>query len=669
MTIIDNHNLGLVMGSKYSKDDGNQSFAHRRQSKLRGRILRKFSLLIIVIILTSCNIYFRNSKNIPKATKEERTIVEIDGNKIVKDQSDKRWDRRESTETRERDSRASNSIADNLHINHRDDHIFHEKIVKRFNQNERIRFRSRKLQKISTNQQEKNNIKNKQDGDSDDRDEISKIQNVTESKSKTLSFDSKTTNKTYRIGAKKPLIPLINDKNISCIDPAYMEFPSDLFTDRARSRGAILIHIAVVFYMFYCLAIVCDHYFLPSLEECSQRLKLSQDVAGATFMAAGSSAPELFTAILGVFIAKGDVGTGTIVGSAVFNILFVIGLCSLYTVSTELNWWPVARDSAYYTFTVLVLIMCIYDGEVTTFESFILLVFYGVYILIMKYNTQIRDRFQEQWQLRFPSKSTVELNNLQSNTIHAIHYKSFQEVSMFEAANRIIIKFKRLFKAKTRFRSAVYLILIRSEKEKKKQSEHYQLPRTLSMESQKHSAFGPEEEFWRRIPDPNVDGLGACVEWAIKAPLYAALHYTIPDCKSKKNIIMGITFLAAGTSVPDAYASLHVAKMGRADMAVSNSIGSNVFDILVGLALPWFVETAIVEPGTVSSINSGGLVFAVILLFLSLLATIYLFHHNNWTLNPNLGYSLLITYGIFLVISSAIEFNLFGKVNPPICGE
>lgn len=37
-------------------------------------------------------------------------------------------------------------------------------------------------------------------------------------------------------------------------------------------------------------------------------------------------------------------------------------------------------------------------------------------------------------------------------------------------------------------------------------------------------------------------------------------------------------------------------------MAVSNSIGSNVFDILVGLALPWFVETAIVHPGI--SINN-----------------------------------------------------------------
>ena len=33
--------------------------------------------------------------------------------------------------------------------------------------------------------------------------------------------------------------------------------------------------------------------------------------------------------VAGVFVAKGDVGVGTIVGSAVFNILFVIGLCGM----------------------------------------------------------------------------------------------------------------------------------------------------------------------------------------------------------------------------------------------------------------------------------------------------------------------------------------------------
>lgn len=102
-------------------------------------------------------------------------------------------------------------------------------------------------------------------------------------------------------------------------------------------------------------------------------------------------------------------------------------------------------------------------------------------------------------------------------------------------------------------------------------------------------------------------------------------------------------------------------QQGQADMAVSNSIGSNVFDILIGLALPWFIETALVSPGANSSINSRGLIYAVMLLFLSLLITIYLFHLNKWTLNPRLGYSLLITYAAFLIFSSALEFNLFGK--------
>lgn len=40
-------------------------------------------------------------------------------------------------------------------------------------------------------------------------------------------------------------------------------------------------------------------------------LKMSPDVAGATFMAAGSSAPELATVIIGVFFAEDDIGETT----------------------------------------------------------------------------------------------------------------------------------------------------------------------------------------------------------------------------------------------------------------------------------------------------------------------------------------------------------------------
>lgn len=67
-------------------------------------------------------------------------------------------------------------------------------------------------------------------------------------------------------------------------------------------------------YMFIALAIVCDEFFVPALGVITEKLNISEDVAGATFMAAGGSAPEFFTSIIGVFIAQNNVGIGTIVG-------------------------------------------------------------------------------------------------------------------------------------------------------------------------------------------------------------------------------------------------------------------------------------------------------------------------------------------------------------------
>lgn len=59
-------------------------------------------------------------------------------------------------------------------------------------------------------------------------------------------------------------------------------------------------------------------------------MDLTEDVAGATFMAAATSSPELFINVVGTFITEGDLGIGTIVGSAVFNILAVPACCGLF---------------------------------------------------------------------------------------------------------------------------------------------------------------------------------------------------------------------------------------------------------------------------------------------------------------------------------------------------
>ncbi len=64
-------------------------------------------------------------------------------------------------------------------------------------------------------------------------------------------------------------------------------FPPDLFTMEQIKSGAVAFYILGVVYMFVALAIVCDEFFVPSLDVIIEKLGCSEDVAGATFMAAG----------------------------------------------------------------------------------------------------------------------------------------------------------------------------------------------------------------------------------------------------------------------------------------------------------------------------------------------------------------------------------------------
>ncbi|KAL3786525.1 hypothetical protein ACHAWO_000502 [Cyclotella atomus] len=146
-----------------------------------------------------------------------------------------------------------------------------------------------------------------------------------------------------------------------------------------------------ILYMFLALAIVCDEFFVSALEVIASEhyMNLSMDVAGATLMAAGGSAPELFTSFVGTF-QQSDIGIGTIVGSAVFNVLFVIGVCSMLSKEVlQLTWWPLFRDCVYYATGLLVLAMLVgvsSKGVVSWWEAAILFAMYFGYVIMMKYN-------------------------------------------------------------------------------------------------------------------------------------------------------------------------------------------------------------------------------------------------------------------------------------------
>jgi len=115
------------------------------------------------------------------------------------------------------------------------------------------------------------------------------------------------------------------------------------------------------------------------------------------------------------------------------------------------------------------------------------------------------------------------------------------------------------------------------------------------------------------------------------------------------SFIMGVIFLAAGTSVPDALGSIAVAKQGEGDMAVANCLGSNVFDILLGLGLPWLFS-AILNAGEPVKFpgSRAELVGGIWILIIVLLVFVLSLRFFNWTMNRKFGGFLLAAYGIYI---------------------
>jgi len=211
-----------------------------------------------------------------------------------------------------------------------------------------------------------------------------------------------------------------------CTKPAVEEFPSDFLTAEQRENGGIILHFIIATYLIFALGNICDDYFVPVLEIICETLKLSDDVAGATFMAAGTSAPEFFTNIMGTFVTKSDLGIGTIVGSAVFNIFGVISVCGLFAGrKIHLDWYPITRDCIVYGITVILLIIVLIDEKVYWYESIIFITFYILYIGVMFCNTRI-----EEWAFSTQRKVKKRITNQtipnESTPLHSVAEKAVQ---------------------------------------------------------------------------------------------------------------------------------------------------------------------------------------------------------------------------------------------------
>eukprot|EP00003_Mantamonas_plastica_P031179 TRINITY_DN7991_c0_g2_i1.p1 TRINITY_DN7991_c0_g2~~TRINITY_DN7991_c0_g2_i1.p1 ORF type:complete len:500 (-),score=186.52 TRINITY_DN7991_c0_g2_i1:48-1547(-) len=495
----------------------------------------------------------------------------------------------------------------------------------------------------------------------------------------------------------------------------------------------------------------------------------------------GSSAPELFTSVVSVFFSGSNAGFGTIVGSAVFNILVIIGLTAILAgQELKIDWYPFMRDGSVYIISIILLIVFFLDSIVQWWEALILLLFYGVYILIMYKNAEIQKYVkgkvaacsnkddQESGKSSSKLKSVFNINSDKSSDDSNDKFEKskrknpLNDPEVRRASTRFLYgedymkglkkvkKITTVISASNAFMSSLANIQVSADKplspmalaarkakeqrEAKKKAQEEAIAALNGEENNEDSEIVAVAESEsnttvvdtsnevaasdaKRDSDPKFLGtIGENLTDEEKAeqekeeeefnagpvgkfmqvftwPLRMLFKYTIPDCSDPKweehyllsfgmsifwiaacsyfmvifaeragciigipPIVMGLTVLAAGTSVPDALASVIVAKTGQGDMAVANAIGSNVFDILIGLGIPYLIKAFMGEP---ISTGTDDLLISIILLFAVAAFVVISLVVFGWALRPKLGYALIGLYLVYVVWNLLLGFNVF----------
>ncbi|MBE5933520.1 MAG: calcium/sodium antiporter [Lachnospiraceae bacterium] len=111
-------------------------------------------------------------------------------------------------------------------------------------------------------------------------------------------------------------------------------------------------------------------------------LKVPSLIIGLTIVAMGTSAPEASVSITAGLAGNADISLGNVVGSNIFNVLFVVGLCAvIFPAETPKDimkrdvWWNIAASIG--------LLLLILDKKLSRLDGVILLVAFVTYIGLM----------------------------------------------------------------------------------------------------------------------------------------------------------------------------------------------------------------------------------------------------------------------------------------------
>ncbi|XP_022664160.1 sodium/potassium/calcium exchanger 5-like isoform X2 [Varroa destructor] len=524
-------------------------------------------------------------------------------------------------------------------------------------------------------------------------------------------------------------VSIIGSPLENCTPAAVEQFPKPMLTIQQRRRGWLAVHIIVAIYMFAALSTLCEEYFVPAIEVLTESLQIDLDVAGATFMAAASSVPAIAASIIAILVAKGDLGVSTALGSAVLNAAGVVSVSALFAGKVvTLHRWPMYRDSLFFLISVIVMLIAMYDDLITWYEATILVACYFIYAIFMSFDAKLEAFFVKRFSFlqdrvdypegMFPAQATTQDASAPvPTTISTKEFDSAPQGSLRVTERRLSLNPYRksivelppsvrvLLEGQRRRMS---LISLKRSSVVNEQIIANEIMKNQVMAAVAASSRGSEGSLDVDLKSPLKPPRNHFLKifWLFYLPFTMLFHLTIPNCQRKKcrkwflatfimstfyitlasyllvwmitiigftlsisDTVMGLTFLSIGVTLPDIVSSLLVVRKGFGDMAVCNALGSNIFEILVGLGLPWLIKTAVIEPGIPILVESKGMMYSTISLLLTLFFLIALTHWNRWRMSRLYGAILMTWYIAFLILSTLYELGIFGNPRQPMCSS
>uniref|UniRef100_A0A8C5G9P8 Sodium/potassium/calcium exchanger 1 n=1 Tax=Gouania willdenowi TaxID=441366 RepID=A0A8C5G9P8_GOUWI len=449
-------------------------------------------------------------------------------------------------------------------------------------------------------------------------------------------------------------------------------FPLDLLPVDDLRKGWVILHMIGLIYMFASLVFVCDKFFIPAVGVTAETLRLSDDVAGASVMAAGRSSPKLLAIIIGLFLTHSNVRFGSVVGPALYNVVFVPGVCALLARDVvSLSQWPLYRDVSFYLLGFILLIVFFLDGVIHWGESIVLVSVYTLYVLFMKFNTQIEHGIKIHMGRRW---RTIPGNKHEKAS--TVFYCLIQLIKGFSS-----ISFRGQIQTSS--------ISSRSQVLGRKMNNFHKLWNSCKYENDES-----------RVEETNKEEKPVSLKWpntgrkqiiyVLLLPIVLPLWLTLPDVRNEVTKFFILTFvgssvwiavflylivwwghqvgdivgipepimalLVAGAANADLITSVIVARKGLGNMAVSSCIGSNILDITIYLPVSWFLYSSIHGSASVD-VDSSGIICASTLLLFMLLSTIISIAACRWKMNKVLGCVLVLLYFIFVVISIMLQYG------------